>query len=273
MNHVLHGLKTVLFVAPLLAGCGSGSGTVMVAPGGLTLPDCPDGSLLGLDSNNALTCISAPTGTLNANPCTPNTQAINSDDGMTIKCVDKGTGTTDTSTTARIQQDQTNVNNLLNQVTTVSSGGSKSYYQGSTANTTLYNGTFAANGATGIRNAAAICNSQFPGSHMCTVFEMYDSVIAAGQIAADKFNPAANLAQAWVYQESWALPLTTTTKNEPAAGLADNCASGQYGTADQGWKGTVVSWEALQYNNQMALKFTSGAAVACSLSFPIACCK
>ncbi len=271
MNHVLHGLKTVLFVAPLLAGCGSGSSTVMVAPGGLTLPDCPDGSLLGLDSNNALACVSPPAGSLNTSACAPNTQAINSDDGMTIKCVDKGTGTTDTSTTARIQQDQTNVNNLQTQVSNVASGGAKSYYQGTT--TTSYNGTFNDGNGTGIRNAAAICNTSFPGSHMCSVFEMYDSVVLAGSNAADKFNPANNLAKAWVYQESWHAPLTTTTMNEPAAGLADNCASGEYGTADQGWKGTVVSWEPLQYNAKMALKFTSGATIACNQSYPIACCK
>src|SRR5262245_19702351 len=115
-NHILHSLKTALLIAPLLAGCGKGGGTIMITGGGLTLKDCPDGSLVGIDGMGGTDCVTPTAGALNTAPCAPNTQALNSDDGMTVKCVNKGTGTTDTSTVARIQKDQTSITDLRNKL-------------------------------------------------------------------------------------------------------------------------------------------------------------
>jgi hypothetical protein len=243
----------------------------MVAPGGLNLPDCQDGSLLGLDGNNNLTCVSAPAGSLNTQPCTPQTQAINSSDGMTIQCVNKGTGTTDTSTEARIQQDQTNLNNLQNQITAASSSGNKSFYQGLTTNS--YNGQQVMTGGTvnnpGIASAAAICAAQYgTGAHMCTVMEIYDSVALAGQNSTDKFDPTqASAAPGWVYMVGWNAPVAGP--QQPTAGLADNCGSATYPTADRKWQGMQFVWQKVN-TGFYAPTFNNA---ACNAESQIACCK
>jgi len=266
---------TICAIAPLLVGCGANN-----AGGTVEIPmNCPgNGQVLTTDSSGQFQCVSLPPGVVSIPKCDPNFDALTTD-GSTLSCDSRNNETSQTSAAiTQLKDVEQKVIDYGTTITMLGSGGmgAKAFFQGETAATTLYNGTFAANGATGMRNAAAICAAQFgTGAHMCTVYEMYQSVVYAGGPAGDKFNPAANLPQAWVYMEgqnSYS-PFTTTTKNEPNAGLTDNCASGQYGTADQGWKGTVVSWEALQYNNQMALKFTSGAGVPCSATFPIACCK
>jgi len=269
----------VLGLAPLLAGADTAQLQQDVVVN--TLPACQSGQYL-VYQGGGVTCQTIAGGSLMLPNCKGNgqilTSAGNGDAGGQLTCTAKGMPSLSGSDITLINTLETDIMTIKTDITQIQNNppGAASVFVGETAAATLYNGTFAANGATGIRNAAAICAAQFgAGAHMCSVYDMYSSVVSAGQNPANKFNPAANLPQAWVYQMAWQQPLTTTTKNEPSAGLADNCASGQYGTADQGWKGTTVVWEPLQYNNQMALKFPGwgGGAVPCSSMLPIACCK
>ncbi len=267
----------VLGLAPLLAGADNLAAIqedVVVN----SLPMCSSGQYL-VYQGGGVVCQTLAGGSLMLPNCKSQGQILTAvgagDAGATLACTGKGMPSLSNSDITLINTLETDITQIGTSIMQIQNNppGSASVFVGET--TTSYNGTFNDGNGTGIRNAAAICNTAFPGSHMCTVYDMYLSVVTAGQNPANKFNLGTNLPQAWVYQMAWQAPLTTTTMNEPAAGLADNCASGEYGTADQGWKGTTVKWEPLQYNGKMALKFPGwgGGNVACNQSYPIACCK
>jgi hypothetical protein len=270
-NYVLHAVKTALLVAPLLAGCGNnGGGTTTVPTGGINLNCSNPGSLLDPSGN----CVTPPAGNLTVTASCTSTQALSTKDGVTTYCVEKGNGVTTAGLTARINQDQTSITNLKNQLTQVSSAGGKAYYVGVT--NLAGGGTKgviidAQSTTQGLVGAAAICSAQFgAGAHMCSVMEMYDSVANADNppIAGkpDQFNPATNSAgNAWVYMEGW--NKQTAAPTDPTAGLNENCAGYLYGTGDQSWQGTVVNWTA---GPPLVLRFNIS---GCATANQIACCK
>lgn len=141
--------------------------------------------------------------------------------------------------------------------------------------------------ATGIAAAASLCAKVTgcgSGAHLCTVYEMYHSII-------DGALPSAmDLEKSWVYQASFSQEFSDNTGNqkEPGAGLADNCGSFTVGDSSRKWYGTAVQWTTAD-SGQKALKFFAGppsvgipgttavvanpSAVGCDSVLPIACCK
>jgi hypothetical protein len=109
---------------------------------------------------------------------------------------------------------------------------------------------------------------------MCTVYDVYYSVVAGKIKDTDTIN------KAWVYQASWKNPggsAPTPSNQEGDAGMSDNCGSYTYPTGDVRWTGTAFAWQVIPYHgaaNTKGLKFFGGSAqAACNQSYPIACCK
>jgi hypothetical protein len=154
------------------------------------------------------------------------------------------------------------------QCVTPPTGSSHAVYVGTTPNPTV--GRVIHTGVDpGLASAAAFCADTYgAGAHMCTEGELYYSV-ATGVINSG----TGTIGKAWVYFPNWLTPNGTPTV-EPTAGLADNCASYTYQTADTHSSGTAFSWAQWTYNNAWVLKFYGASAdAACFNSFPIACCK
>lgn len=118
---------------------------------------------------------------------------------------------------------------------------------------------------TGLLSANALCADEFPAAHMCSGYEIYDSV-TAGVIT-----PARPLDRAWVFHPSWKAPLPGA--QNAAEGLADNCASYTYDLDDRGWSGIAAEFSLSTSTFQFALKFAGGTQAPCSALMPIACCK
>ena len=67
----------------------------------------------------------------------------------------------------------------------------------------------------GIAAARASCQDDYPDSHMCTVYELYNAA------ARGKLSAAQRIRRAWIYFPSWNTPLPNPA--DPLWGLADNC--------------------------------------------------
>jgi len=266
----------VCVIAPLLAGCGgNGIGGVVTVP-----TSCPKpGQVLSTDSTGQFICKDLPAGVVTIPKCDPNFDALTYD-GAALTCDSRNNESAASQTAImNIKDVEKKIIDYGTTITMLGKGGmgAKAFFQGVTTNSykgdlTDMNGA----GTKGIRSSATICQAQFgQGAHMCSVYEMYQSAIYAGQNAADKFDPTVVLAKAWVYESAGRAPLNNAANNEPLAGLADNCGSYNYPTADEGWTGTAVSWDKLAYNNLYGLKFFSGLAsgATCHDYNPIACCK
>jgi hypothetical protein len=276
-KEILNSALGICAIAPLLAGCGAptAGGTVEVPM------SCPTaGQVLTTDSTGQFQCVSLPAGVVTIPKCDPNFQALTTD-GMTLSCTSRNNETTQSQQAIMNLEDvESKIINYGTTVTMLGMGGmgAKALFQGVT--TGMYNGSMSANGMTGLASATALCGAQFgTGAHMCTVYEMYDSVAYAGQISADKFNPTQAMAQAWVYMMSWknpgttATPTTTPVAAEANAGLADNCGSyTDDGTHSTNFYGTQVSWSKVNTGFN-GLQFNSGPAALCSSLAPISCCK
>lgn len=151
------------------------------------------------------------------------------------------------------------------QLTCVTATPSRALYVGNT--TAVTNGRIQAAGTpTGLRSAAKLCSYQFgAGAHMCTMQELYDSVLSGA------LNENNTMAAAWIYFPSW---------NEPTAGAAlagngqaDNCAGYTYPTADLKWQGMTASWDTIAATSAKSLIWKGGSQASCNMSLPIACCK
>lgn len=122
------------------------------------------------------------------------------------------------------------------------------------------------NGITGIAGAASPCAtvaSCGTGARMCTVYDLYNSVVLGA------FPPS--LSPSWVHLSAWQCddPAQVPT----GSGLADNCSGWTYPLDDRLWYGTTVEWKDAPSGHK-ALHFASGpGVVACTSRFPIACCK
>jgi len=259
-------LRAAVVAVPVLAGCGgpSGGGGVVLPPGGLTFPDCTDGQLIAVGADRTLSCTSAPVGKLNPTACQAGTQAMTAKAGGVLDCVNKGMGGNDQTLRTRIDTATMKVNNLKTNVDVLSAGGGgKAVYVGTTAAGTKGRITDGA-GLFGIGAASKKCEAEFgAGAHMCTVFELFDSV------STNVIKQATVVPASWVYMEGWNTPVANPSN--PGEGLNENCASYNYDTADQKWQGMQFTWATTALNNvDKALHFKN---VACNATLPISCCK
>ena len=116
----------------------------------------------------------------------------------------------------------------------------------------------------GLFAAGAHCAAEYPGSHMCSVFELYSSV------AAGRLKSASQLAKSWLYFPARNTPLHPPSPTEN--GLSDNCAGYTYGADDRGYSGLAVEWTKLP-TGSVGFKFHGGVNAPCSAALPIACCQ
>lgn len=276
-------LWSALLLAPLLGACGGQDLPPIDVPPGITLPSCLDGQLLGTNASGQLECRSAPTTMLKAPSC-GDTQVLTAD-GVAATCVEKGGGDSGVNTQARITTVTQKVNDLSTRVNNFKPGGAKSLFVGTTDTPTVGKITF-----TGVDNgipaATAQCNAKFAGSHMCSTYEMFDSVVDGKMLKAGSAT-----AKAWVYMAGWSFPMGTPTANSnatsaggPQEGTSDNCGSYTYPTADRKWTGTAVEYAKLQ-TGDWGLKFHAGPSsgtvgtadyidgAPCNKKYVIACCK
>ena len=281
----VNSIMTALVVVPLLASCGgsvNSSPVVVVDPNGLLLPDCQDGQLIGVNADKTLTCVSALSGMLKPDPCLPGTQALSSvTDSVTglntLTCVNKGSGTNDVTTTARIMNATTKINDLQTQVTTITTGGgSRGKYLGPAAlqvndpakMRTESAGAIYNNDLEGARAASKQCEATYStGAHMCSPFEIYESILVG-----DVLKGTADVGPLVVYMEAWIPPTNVAAVGaEPDAGLSESCGAHTYPTADRAWRNTFFTFAAPAGSAVRVAKFD--ASIGCSTRTPIACCK
>lgn len=118
----------------------------------------------------------------------------------------------------------------------------------------------------GLLSANALCADEFPGTHLCSGYQM------SAALASGKITQQTKLPRAWVFHPAWKAPLPGA--QNAAEGLADNCASYTYGQDDRGWSGTAVDFAATAYPARgKTIKFLGGPAAPCSTVLPLACCK
>lgn len=253
-------------LVPVLASCGNNDGTGGgTLPAGLTLPECTDGQLLGASADGkTLVCVNAPIAKLDIPaPCDATTGALNSD-GKALGCVTKASGNLDSMFTSQIDMYTKQVSDLSNTVTVLQNGGGAApTYLGTTKNT--FKGAIAdGNGNIGLVAAANNCVTDFgAGAKMCTIYDIYNSVIRG------KITPQMTVAKSWVFAANWKSPVAGAT--EPLNGLSDNCAGYTYPTGDQKWTGTAFVWEQVAFTGRFAPKFVSN--TACSSALAVACCR
>jgi hypothetical protein len=267
----------------LLAACGGGTTTGAVIPaGGLNFPNCSDGQLLGIDATGrGYTCVSVATTSAAAPVCTAS-QALTVEGGM-LKCVEKGTGSTTTELSNQItalEKQYNDLNTKVNDLKTPSGIGSQ--FVGVTDLKFAGKIVGPKTGVVGVGGAAEACISKFGlGAHMCTPYEMYQSVAAANPA----FTSTSTVGKAWVYMIGWNKPtaaqvtgIQATAAADDNAGLGDNCGSYTQGDGTKGWVGTVGSWDVSTYTGAPQamphmLRFSISAQTTCDKTFPIACCQ
>ena len=256
-----------------VAGCGEYNFTA--------IPPCADNEVLTGDGK-ALKCVTrAGTGSTGGGgggqdgggqtqalvvpACAPGKVLSGNNDG-TLSCVDP------TVTNAMLAQLINQVASLTNRVTALEKnmggmggGGGGGKYVGVTKAST--SGRIShANSDIGLASAAAYCNDDYgTGAHMCTNYELY-STVASGAVNARDVIP-----KAWVYFPAWQTPMAGP--QQPLAGMADNCASYTYPTADRRWTGTAVEWKVNHQGDASAFWWHGGAEAPCNGQLPIACCK
>jgi hypothetical protein len=119
----------------------------------------------------------------------------------------------------------------------------------------------------GLRSAAAFCADTYPanpGVHMCSVQEIYNSVLVGA------FVTGTPVSQGWIYFPSSSEPAgTPLAGNNPGQGQADNCGAYAYPTADRLWRGKAFEWNANATGNYSPFYDVT----PCFTSIPIACCQ
>ena len=218
-----------LFVLALaLAACGSDD-----APAGPALPTCADGEGLGVAGDGTLVCKQVPQ-TLPFPVCTSD-QALSSAGG-TFVCGAQLNGGPDVSAylsrVAAVVAGVTSAEAVITQLEIAS--GAPAVFVGGTVAKSVGRVSFV--GAdTGLNASNAMCNSQFLGSHLCTGYEMYNTLVQGGLTAAMV------LPKMWVYLPTGSGSFNGTI-DSPFQGLEDNCGSYTYPTSDRGWRGLAVEW-------------------------------
>ncbi len=269
----------------LLSACGGGTTTGAVIPtGGLSFPDCQEGQILGIDSTGrGYTCVSVAATSTAAPVCT-SSQALTVEGGM-LKCVEKGTGGTTTELSNQItalEKQYTDLNNKVNDIKTPSGIGSQ--FVGLTDLKFAGKIVGPKSGAVGVGGAADACIAKFGlGAHMCTPYEMYQSVAAGNPLMTA--TATTTVPKAWIYMIGWNRPtpaqvtgIQPTAAADDYAGLGENCGSFTQGDGSKGWVGAVGSWETSTYTGAPTamprmLRFSISAQTTCDKTFPIACCQ
>lgn len=237
----------------VLSGCPS-------SPGTATVPvSCEDDQIL-LSANGQWYCgappaYRAPT----APPCPASPAGVLSSDGRALYCgsADYGLGQALSRTAADLERLEARLQalnpaqpaSLYRGVTSAPSSGAMVAPSGSTA-------------AVGLSGAAARCSVDYPGSHLCSVFELYYSVVH-GRLTKDSLLP-----KSWIY---FPAGNAGATAERPLDGIADSCAGYTYGRDDRGWSGTAAEWTVLP-TGSIGFKFHGGSAAPCSGMLPLACC-
>ena len=269
---IVNSFKTALVALPLLASCGGNVGTaqVLVDPNGLMLPDCQDGQLIGVNPDKSLTCVSALTGMLAPPTCTAGqvlTSMKNNATGQNeLSCVNTGSGLNDVTTQTRINKAMTDIADLQNKVTQITTGGGlRSRYVGFTAGTT--NGDILGpNSSRGSRAGNLLCAAEYGvNAHICTPFEIYESVVVG-----DVLNGNADVGPLMVYMEAW-IPPFAAGGSEPNAGISENCGGFTYDTADRRWRNAHFTFAVPTGGTVRVPRFN--ASVSCNTAVRLACCK
>ncbi|MFO0577653.1 MAG: hypothetical protein U1A78_26915 [Polyangia bacterium] len=232
------------------------------APGGATVPaSCEDDQIL-ISASGQWYCSTPPAyraPALPPPPCPSAPAGVLSSDGNSLSCstADYGLGQTLSSTAASLDR-------LEGRITALSSPQPSGLFRGVTNE--LSSGAMVApsgsSAATGLPAAAARCSAEYPGSHLCSVFELYDSVVR-GKLTNDSLLP-----KSWIY---FPAGNAAATAERPLDGIADSCAGYTYGLDDRGWSGIAAEWTVL-LTGSIGFKFHGGSAAPCSASLPLACC-
>jgi hypothetical protein len=272
----------LLAVAPLFMGADYGQSVEQLIVN--SLPTCADSEYL-VYTANGIACQAITGGNVTLPSCSATNQLLTytmTGEIGVFSCTDKGTESLSSSDITTINN---NYQTLINMETVIKNletnpRAAAAKYCGSTTTTTVGRIT-ANNGAlVGLAAASNLCSqvaSCGAGAHMCTVYEMFESVASGVVKQTDQ------IAKAWVYMASW--QNFSTGAVEPTAGLNDNCGSYTYPTGDRQWQGTAVKWENDQAGDR-TLKFYTGVdrtgignpsgnyeGAPCNKALPIACCK
>jgi hypothetical protein len=266
----LNGLYA-LALAPLLMGAGSTSSALKVEK----FPTCNEDQYL-VYRGGTLACETVAAGASIALPnCNAKGELLtrkagSGDVGSGLTCAPKGQsgGAIDTTLLVNLETKITNLTTIVNNIKTGTGGPAPTYLGNSTATT---KGNFLKAGDdNSIVSAAKLCEATFPGksAHMCTVQEIYDSVVQG------KITSAMTIPKAWVYFTSVKNSLAGAT--DPNYSFGNNCAGYNYPTADQKWTGVAFSTAKIAYNNQWAVRFHNGldatTGAPCNVALPVACC-
>jgi hypothetical protein len=229
---------------------------------GPALPKCEDGQGLGVDASGKIFCKPAPEGQLQLPSCNPDTEALTTD-GLTLRCTRRDAPDGDpVAALTQLLMLSVAANDMSSSLNKYKGASRHATLAGITTATTMGRITSGLN--IGLAAAAQQCSAQFPGSHMCTVYELYESV------AAGKLTATSAMASAWVYFPAW--NMSVPTGENPEEGVGDNCAGYSYPLAARGWRGVRAEWGPLP-SGEVGLLFHGGANMYCPTASPIACCK
>lgn len=267
----------LLAFAPMLMGADVASYNAALIVN--SLPICEDNQYLTYASGG-LSCREVTGAMLTVPDCNKTGQLLTytkTGEIGVFTCTDKGTESLNSS-------DVTLINNTYNKLVTLNTtltevemaGGMKASaakYCGqyvAPAGQMNQNGQITGNGVTGIAGAAFLCSQVATcgtGARMCTVYDMYNSVVHGA------ITQAATVTEAWVHMSAWAH--NRTSGANPGQGLNENCGDWTYPTGHNEWFGTTVQWKDNGNSATRSLHFKSGpnAGVTCGSRFPIACCK
>lgn len=272
----------VLMMAPLLVACSTQAVDDFFFP---TLPQCDfPYQLLSTDKGGYIICKDPPAGLQTLQDCKKYSQALTSD-GKSMSCDERNTESQASrdalnhleSTEALLDAHVERLGKLV--------PPPRAAYCGQTANQP--SAAFLSGTSRGIAAAAALCASVAnckSGAHMCSVYEMYESLVNNGGGALP------SVGKFWVYMAAWSQEFSdnSSLQKEPGAGLADNCGGFTVGDSSKKWYGAAMSFAPTSTGDK-ALKFFGGPpnvgvpgttsilananAVLCNAVLPIACCR
>src|SRR5206468_3499916 len=126
-------------------------------------------------------------------------------DVSSLSCVNKGTtgGAIDLTKLTALETLVTTLGTKITNLQNNAPSGGATFVGVTTAAANKLNGNMQNGADNGIVGAAKACNAEFAGSHMCTAYEIYDSVLKA------KLSSTTNISSlAWIYFPSWNNPIS-----------------------------------------------------------------
>ena len=270
-------LAYLLAFAPMLMGADDDYASLQNGLVVNTLPTCGADEYLTYTSNG-LACTTLSAGSISLPDCKKDNQLLtftmNGEIGV-YSCTPKGSESLSSDSITTINTKYQDLVNLETTIKNLESGGNTpaAKYCGQTA---AVNGLIQNGADTGLAAAAKLCEAVTgcgTGARMCSVYDMYNSVVVGA------LNANNTLSKSWVYMAAWAN--NGSGVNEPTSGQADNCGSYTYKTHDRLWYGTAVRWEnnagtfkALKfYTNDGPNDASATQGTQCNYTFPVACCR